>query len=68
MGLHAADFLPSPCVPEASSPCPDGCLWILFRFQDANPFASLVFYWEPLNRQVSEGSPDSLERAISGGA
>lgn len=23
-------------------------------FQDSNPFASLVFYWEPLNRQVSE--------------
>lgn len=29
-------------------------LWILFDFQDSNPFASLVFYWEPLNRQVSE--------------
>lgn len=23
--------------------------------QDANPFASLVFYWEPLNRQVCRG-------------
>lgn len=33
--------------------------WILFHFQDSNPFASLVFYWEPLNRQVSDHSQDS---------
>lgn len=40
--------------------CPDDCLWILFPFQDSNPFASLVFYWEPLNRQVSVHSWDRL--------
>lgn len=26
---------------------------ILIPPQESNPFASLVFYWEPLNRQVS---------------
>ena len=45
--------------------CPDDCLWILFCFQDSNPFASLVFYWEPLHRQVSEYSWDS--RGWTGG-
>lgn len=29
-------------------------------FQDSNPFASLVFYWEPLNRQVSEHLQDNF--------
>ncbi|XP_044245214.1 pyridoxine-5'-phosphate oxidase isoform X2 [Ursus americanus] len=33
----------------------------LFTFVDSNPFASLVFYWEPLNRQVRvEGSVKKL--------
>lgn len=32
-------------------------LWLLSRFQDSNPFASLVFYWEPLNRQVRVEGP-----------
>lgn len=38
-------------------------VWVLFPLQDSNPFASLVFYWEPLNRQVSERAQDSLGRA-----
>lgn len=37
-------------------------------FQDSNPFASLVFYWEPLSRQVSGHSQDGLGWAALGGA
>lgn len=72
MHLLWACRLQTSCPPTAFQGCPpccaDGCLWILFHFQDSNPFASLVFYWEPLNRQVSEHSLDSLEWAELGGA
>lgn len=27
-------------------------LWFIFHWQESNPYACLVFYWEPLNRQV----------------
>lgn len=50
--LLSARWRCSPC-------CFDGRRRILFYFQDSNPFASLVFYWEPLNRQVSEQFQDN---------
>lgn len=38
-------------------------LWLFSCFQDSNPFASLVFYWEPLNRQVSDRPHEDFQWA-----
>ncbi|XP_038403469.1 pyridoxine-5'-phosphate oxidase isoform X3 [Canis lupus familiaris] len=53
--LLSARWRCSPC-------CFDGRRRILFYFQDSNPFASLVFYWEPLNRQYLRKKNEELEQ------
>uniref|UniRef100_A0A8C3N542 Pyridoxine-5'-phosphate oxidase n=1 Tax=Geospiza parvula TaxID=87175 RepID=A0A8C3N542_GEOPR len=56
------DALQCPDIAEPNAMClatsrPRCCLSSLLFPQDSNPFASLVFYWEPLCRQVRiEGS------------
>lgn len=38
-----------------SSFVPHQPCWSVFHPQETNPYACLVFYWEPLNRQVQRG-------------
>lgn len=59
MGRYAADLHALPLHAWGILPAPLMAVYG-FSFQDSNPFASLVFYWEALNRQVSEHSQGSL--------
>lgn len=62
-------LLPSSCEQEAlcNIVFPYNVTYGFFYFQDSNPFASLVFYWEPLNRQVSEHPQNNFQETVWAG-